>query len=149
MILLLAFPVAGAVAQPGADADSIKSARAASNRAIAGHDVGAIVAFLDDEYVITDSTGHIEFSRQSQTRIWAEHFAAFPDVVYVRTPSNVAVSEAFPHALERGTWVGSRTTDQGWTDKGGEYSAVWRKVGGVWKVRSEMFVAMYCRGKGC
>ena len=46
--------------------------------------------------MLTDSTGHIGRGGKEQTEMWAQHFADFPDVVYVRTPAAVKVSGAFP-----------------------------------------------------
>lgn len=149
MVFMLVFPVDGIKAQSSEDADSIRSLRAESNRAIAEHDVDGIISFLDNEYVIAISTGAIEHSREEQVESWAQHFARYPDVVYVRTPSEITISETYPHAMEIGTWVGSRTTEDGKQDKGGQYSAGWRKVDGVWKIHSEIFIAIYCHGVDC
>jgi len=143
------FPCApGLEAQSPEAADAIRALRSASNAAIARHDAEAVLSFLEADYVITDSTGHIERGLEGNAQSWAKHFADFPDVVYVRTPVKVRVSTALPHAMESGTWVGTRTAG-GRQEKGGEYSAVWRKVEGVWKIHSEIFVALYCRGEGC
>jgi ketosteroid isomerase-like protein len=131
------------------DEDAIRTSRMKSNVAIARHDVDAIQSFLDADYVITISTGAIERSRDEHGRSFAAHFKEFPDVVYVRTPSKITVSSAYPLAMERGTWVGTRTTRNGKLESGGEYTAAWRKVDGAWKIYSELFVALYCRGVDC
>ena len=148
-ILLLAFLVGIGTAQASEDGDSIRSLRAESNRAIAAHDVETTISFMDDEYVITSSSGDILPGREENAASWAAHFAEFPDVVYVRTPAEVTISEAYPMAIEVGTWVGSMTTANGQLKKGGRYTAGWRKVEGVWKIRSELFVALYCHGIDC
>jgi hypothetical protein len=69
--------------------------------------------------------------------------------VYVRTPDEIIVSENYPLAWEQGNWVGTMTNEKGFLKKGGTYASGWRKVGGVWKIRSELFVAIYCEGPGC
>lgn len=127
----------------------IRSLRAASNAAIAAHDAAAVASFFDEDYVITISTGAIERSRQAASESFAAHFARFPDVVYVRTPKEIVVSEAYPLAFESGTWVGSRTDANGPLENGGKYTASWRKVDGTWKIHSELFVGLYCRGEDC
>jgi ketosteroid isomerase-like protein len=148
-ILLLAFLAGSGTVQASEDADSIRSLRAESNQAIAAHDVDAIISLLDDEYVITASSGDTIQGRAKNAESWTGHFADFPDVVYVRTPAEVNISEAFPVAIETGTWVGSMMTEHGKLEKGGQYTAGWRKVAGVWKIRSELFVALYCHGVDC
>lgn len=127
----------------------IRSLRAASNAAIAAHDAGAVASFFDEDYVITISTGAIERSRQAAAESFAAHFDEFPDVVYVRTPVEITVSEAYPLAFESGNWIGSRTDANGLLENGGKYTAAWRKEGGAWKIYSELFVGLYCRGEDC
>ena len=151
LALVIALSLAASSLDAGeeGDAGSIRSLRAESNQAIASHDPDAIVSFFDEEYVISVSTGAIELGRDNQARGWAEHFAAYPDVVYVRTPVEITISEAYPVAMETGTWTGRMTTANGLLEKGGQYSAGWRKVDGVWRIRSELFIPLYCRGDGC
>ena len=131
------------------DASAIRDLRAASNDAIARHDVDAVLSFLDDDFVITISTGAIERSRNAHGESFAAHFEDFPDVVYVRTPEEIIVSRSYPLAIEHGTWTGSRTTRNGKLENGGEYTAAWRKEDGVWKIYSELFVALHCAGDDC
>ena len=131
------------------DAETIKTIRMKSNDAIARHDVDALQSYLDDDFVITISTGAIERSREEHGKSFAAHFEEYPDVVYVRTPSEITLSEAYPLAIEHGTWVGSRTTENGKLENGGQYTAAWRKTDGVWRIYSELFVGLYCSGVDC
>ena len=131
------------------DAETIKTIRMKSNDAIARHDVDALQSYLDDDFVITISTGAIERSREEHGKSFAAHFEEYPDVVYVRTPSEITLSEAYPLAIEPGTWVGSRTTENGKLENGGQYTAAWRKTDGVWRIYSELFVGLYCSGVDC
>lgn len=123
--------------------------RSQSNEAIAQHDAAAVGSFLADEFVATISSGAIQPGRKEHVGNFAEHFAQFPDVVYVRTPTTITISKSAPHAIEQGTWVGSRSTANGKLENGGEYTAAWRKTDGGWKIYSELFVALYCRGLDC
>jgi ketosteroid isomerase-like protein len=131
------------------DAEEIEIIRMKSNEAIARHDVEALQSYLDDDFVITISTGAIERSREEHGNSFAAHFEEYPDVVYVRTPSEITLSEAYPLAIEHGTWVGSRTTENGKLENGGQYTAAWRKTDGVWRIYSELFVGLYCDGADC
>jgi len=136
-------------ARNSTDAEAIKAVRAASNQAIANHDTEAIVSFLDQEYVITTGAGSIEPGREAQLAMWAEHINQYPDVVYVRSPTDVTLSETHSRAIENGAWVGTWTAENEPQEKGGRYTAYWRKVDGVWKIRSELFVTLYCGGVDC
>jgi ketosteroid isomerase-like protein len=135
--------------EANSDIDAIKALRAASNQAIARHDIDDVISFLNEDFVITVSTGFIVHSRDAMAEDFTQHFAEYPDVVYVRTPSDVTISEAYPLAIENGTWVGTRTDKNGPLENGGQYTASWKKVDGVWKIQSELFVGLYCNGADC
>lgn len=146
-LLILALGVTTAWASN--DADAIHSIRMKSNDAIARHDVHALQSFLDEDFVITISTGAIERSRDEHGRSFALHFKQYPDVVYIRTPSEIVLSKAYPLAIEHGAWVGARTGKNGKLENGGQYTAAWKKTDGVWRIYSELFVALYCDGADC
>jgi ketosteroid isomerase-like protein len=148
-LLLVATCLCGCATRAEDDSGAIRTARSLSNEAIARHDIDTIGSFLDEDYVITISTGAIERSRDEHVRSFAAHFSEYPDVVYVRTPSEIEVSSAYPLAIEHGTWVGTRTTDNGPLESGGQYTAAWRKRDGAWKLYSELYVGLYCHGADC
>lgn len=148
-VILITAGLCGNVAHASSDEEAIQDLRKKSNQAIARHDTDAVQSFLADNYVITISTGAIERSREEHGKSFAAHFDEFPDVIYIRTPSEIAISGAYPLAIEHGTWVGRRTTTNGRLESGGQYTAAWRKIDGVWKIYSELFVALYCHGADC
>ena len=131
------------------EAESIRELRMLSNAAIARHDVAGILSFLHDDYVISISTGSIERSRDEHGRSFTEHFEEIPDAVYIRTPTEIELSNAFPLAVEQGNWVGTMTTNSGEREVGGPYTAAWKRTEAGWKIYSELFVALYCTGEGC
>ena len=131
------------------DAETIRAARTAFNEAIARHDIKLMQSFLAEDYVATISTGSIDRSRGEHMQNFASHFEQFPDVVYIRSPADIQISEAYPLAIERGSWVGSRTTENGALENGGEYTAAWKQTGDGWLIYSELFVGLFCRGEDC
>ena len=98
LLWMSALSAATLLASPAAQTDSaeddIRQARAQSNAAIARHDAVALGSYLADNFVITISTGAIERSRQEHIDSFKAHFAEFPDVVYVRTPTTITISES-------------------------------------------------------
>jgi ketosteroid isomerase-like protein len=136
-------------AQTPSDEALIRQARAASNRAIARHDVPAIVSFLADEFQVSASNGSFMRGREEMGNAFAARFAEFPDAVYVRTPDVVEVNPAGTVAAETGRWIGSWTTPGGPFRTGGRYAASWRKIDGRWLIHSELFVPLFCSGPGC
>jgi len=145
----LVLALAGTTVPAEDDAETIRALRMASNDAIARHDIDALQSYLDDDFVISISSGAIERSRDEHGKSFALHFEQFPDVVYIRTPLEITLSEAYPLAIERGTWVGSRTDVNGKLENGGQYTAAWRKTDGVWRIYSELYVGLYCNGADC
>jgi len=148
-LALLVLALTGPTAWGTDDVEAIKTIRMESNAAIARHDVDTLQAVLAEDFVITISTGDIERSRDEHGRSFALHFDQYPDVVYVRTPTEITLSKAYPLAIEHGTWVGSRTSENGKLENGGQYTAAWRKTEGVWRIYSELYVGLYCDGSDC
>ena len=136
------------IAQVASDEEQIRMARARYNDAIADHNVPGIVSFHDDEYQVTTSLGQLEQGRDD-TAAWEQLIASRANVLYVRTPEIIEVSKDYPLAAETGTWLGTWSAADGPVRTGGRYAAMWRKADGKWKVRSELFVALYCEGMQC
>lgn len=136
-------------AQTPTDEALIRHARAASNQAIARHDVAAIVAFLADEFQVAASNGSFMRGREEMGNAFAGRFTEYNDAVYVRTPESVEVDPAGTVAAETGRWTGGWTTPGGPFRTGGRYAASWRKVAGKWLIHAELFVPLFCTGPGC
>jgi uncharacterized protein (TIGR02246 family) len=112
----------------------IRAARAASNAAIARRDPVAIAAFLaPDVHVVTSSGAH-RHGREESRRSWVALFANDPTLRYVRTPTEVRVSEAAGVAHESGRWEGTSGT--------GVYAARWRREEGEWLIEAEIFTPL-------
>jgi hypothetical protein len=149
LVVCLGFSVT-TYADSSTDEDRIAEIRAKSNQAIQDHDAEEIVSYFDETYQITTGSGLLYHGdRETEKGNWAEHFAQLSDVVYVRTPTNIDVGSYLPRAAESGKWVGTWTSEEGPIEVGGSYSASWRKIDGHWKIQSEMFVTLYCKGDAC
>ncbi len=137
------------VAQDVSDEASIRDARSRYNEAILRQDVDGIVSFFDEDYQVTTSLGELLQGRDGEAAAWQGLFDSRRELNYVRQTETVEVSRRYPLAAETGEWVGTWMTDDGAVRTGGHFTAMWRKVDGVWKVRSELFVALYCEGLSC
>jgi len=148
-LLLLLLGASVSVAAGHDDEQAIRAARAASNAAIAAHDVDGIVGAMDADYQVTVSLGAFGRGAEEERAGWTDMFASRPKLLYVRTPDLIEVSADYPLAAESGRWTGTWETADGPVRTGGSYAAMWRKVDGTWRIRSELFVALYCEGVGC
>lgn len=139
-----------AAAQTPAEAErAIRDQRAAFNRAIAAADLPAIAAVLaDNVQMITGSDSIQVAGKQAHLDRWAEGFKDPNRLIYVRTTDRVTVSPLLPIALETGHGRGAASAQPNdWI--GGDYTAKWRCIDGVWKVEVETYVTMRCRGRLC
>ena len=83
VFITLVLALCGTAVWADDDAEEIQTIRMKSNEAIARHDVDALQSYLDEDFVITISTGAIERSRDEHGKSFALHFDEYPDVVYV------------------------------------------------------------------
>ena len=143
MLLLSALHAA---AQAPADAEQIRSARDASNAAIARHDLDGIAAVWMDSVHVTSSTSAMTTGRAENQRRMGDQFARRPDTLYVRTPTAIDVYAPWLVAAERGEWVGKWTEPDGAMEIRGTYLVQWRKVDGRWRIQSELYVPAQCKG---
>ena len=128
------------------DAGLIREVRARSNDAIAAHDAEALARSWMTNVTVVTSTGATTSGREANRAAFAAQFTSRPDVVYVRTPTEITVMPSWDVASERGTWTGQWTQADGVTRIGGNYQAQWRKVDGAWLLQAELFVPTHCEG---
>lgn len=107
--------------------------------------------FANDQCFPDDNKDGDSFleSRDAMGEGFRSRFAEFSDTTYVRTAQTVKVAESGLLAFESGDWQGSWTTPAGPLRTGGSYAASWSKASGAWKIRSEVFVTLFCNGSGC
>lgn len=133
-------PVVGQPHQPTAKA-TITAQRAASNAAIARHDVAGIARYWLPDFVQVGGNGGYKTGTDSVFVGWEKAFRQHPDVVYVRRPHRIALNPNGLLAWETGTWVGT-WQQGGYFRGGGNYSAMWRKKDREWKLQAELYVTL-------
>jgi len=127
----------------------VRAAREASNAAFAARDVDRIASFWTENVSITAGSGTAAIGRNVWREAIAAQFERYPDVLYVRMPDAVNVSDVAPLASEHGTWRGSWSTENGPVVSAGDYQAMWRRGPEGWRLRSQLFVTLSCEGSGC
>ena len=116
----------------------IRSLRLQSNAAIARHDADGIAAFWMPDFVQVRGNGTCEFGKKTIKASWDELFRNNSEVLYVRNPVEVVISVNDSLAWERGFWTAKNSYSNG-----GNYSAMWKKVGPDWKIQAEIFVSLH------
>jgi ketosteroid isomerase-like protein len=124
------------------DIAAIKSARNACNNALMRHDINEVSSYWLNEFIVIGGNGGSNFGKDSATARLKRQLDQTPGLTYVRTPQKITISDADTLAFETGKWIGLKTKDKNPKWLGGDYSAMWWKRDGVWKLRSELFVSL-------
>ena len=131
-----------------AAAKAIRSARIAQNAAMAAGDVDRAATWWTDDVTIRRGLGAAVSGIEGYKGIVQRAPLSDTALVYQRTTTGVSVSNAWPLAFETGTWI-AREGGHGPALITGRYSAQWVKRDERWLIRSEVFVALRCSGRGC
>ena len=128
-------------------ADLIRAARERFNIAIEYKDAEAIRSLLAPSYhLVTGRSAQFHGADEERTR-WAEVFRTDPSTVYVRTPRDLTVNEAWGLAQESGNWAGRYTNEGIMVQASGVYAAKWQRTEeGEWVVQVEVFTTLTCDG---
>jgi ketosteroid isomerase-like protein len=139
VIFILLLPAQMALAQQSKQGDIaiIKAERKASNAAIARHDIYCIAKYWLPDFVQTIGRGTSLTGRDSIISAWKKLFSANSKVLYVRSPITITIGNNGIMAWETGKWTAKNSYSNG-----GNYSAMWRKIDGEWKLQAELFVSL-------
>lgn len=122
----------------GKDVELIKSLRAASNEAIARHDVDEMSkCWLEDIVLVRGNSTYLS-GKDTIVAAWRKLFSDNPKVLYTRVPSQIIISSNDTLAWETGTWKATNSYSNG-----GNYSAMWKKLNNSWKIQAELFVSLF------
>ncbi|HVS90506.1 MAG TPA: nuclear transport factor 2 family protein [Mucilaginibacter sp.] len=109
----------------------------ASNSAIARHNIDGMAKYWLPDFVQTIGRGVTQAGKDTIIGSWKQLFKTNPTVLYIRKPVTITVGDNGIMAWETGTWEAKNSYS-----KGGNYSAMWRKINGEWKLQAELFVSL-------
>jgi hypothetical protein len=139
--LMLFVASVSCVAQAAGDEESIRSMRAASNKAIGASDIAGFAASLEPGFVVVTGNGSF-LTREAYVAAFAKDFEDPHSVRFERIVDSIELSSSVPLAAEHGHWVGH--VPGGPVLFRGTYLAMWRRSESGWKLRSELFVSLAC-----
>jgi ketosteroid isomerase-like protein len=136
-LVILTFSLSARYAFAQNDTALIKAARIASNAAIALHDIDGLAKDWMPDFVLTRGSGASLTGKDAIIASWKELFRTNKTVSYVRNPTSIIIGDNGIMAWETGIWTAKNSYS-----KGGNYSAMWRKIDGIWKLQAELFVSL-------
>jgi len=136
-LFMLLFHSVNGQSKHNADVATIRSYRLASNGAIAKHDLEGMSKYWLDDFVQVIGRGTYETGKENISVSWKALFKSNPQVVYVRIPEEIIISDNDTMAWETGKWTGIHSYS-----KGGNYSAMWIKRNAHWMLKAELFVSL-------
>jgi ketosteroid isomerase-like protein len=131
------------------DQSAVRTARTAQNQAIAAGDLDRAASFWTEDVTVRRALGQPLSGRDAARKALEAPPEPATRLIYQRLTKDVEVSGTWPLAFETGVWQGHQGSPAGLVVIGGRYSAQWVKRGDRWLIRSEVFVALTCRGAGC
>jgi ketosteroid isomerase-like protein len=148
MGLLVATQLFAQSAATESDVAAIRAARREQNAAMAAGDADRAASWWTADVTIRRGLGAGLSGVDAYKAILERAPVSDTALVYSRTTKDVSVSPHWPLAFETGTWA-ARAGGNGPVLISGRYSAQWVRRNGKWLIRSEVFVALACSGKGC
>lgn len=130
----------------------IRAARERFNKAIAEKDAASIRSMLAPSYHIVTGRSAQNHGAEEEAKRWADVFRQDPTAIYVRTPREFHINEAWGLAEELGNWKGNYTADNVLVSASGVYAAKWQRAeNGEWVLQVEVFTTLQCDGpaSGC
>lgn len=118
------------------DVSIIKTSRLASNAAILNKDVAGVSKFWLSDFVQVAGDGSHTIGKSRIVSDWKEMFAS-SNPIFKRLPEHIVIAESGLIAWEQGEW------DYPVEGYFGNYSAMWRKVKGVWLTQCELYVSLH------
>lgn len=140
----------GGRATPLADAAAaVRASRARWNAALVARDSGALGQLVEDSAVQV-SARTTRIGRAAFLKVFLENMTARPEFRLTYEPAEVVGCEqpTCEVATESGRWHETWREAGEPTEVGGTYYAIWRRdAAGRWRIRSEAFATLVCRGR--
>ena len=120
--------------------EQILEIRNASNQAFQSYNNEQILSFLTDDVLITTGNGTLLSGKKALEQYILG--AGDSKMYFKRTPKEIVVNEKTGLAWELGNWDGYNPEIGEDSIIGGNYSAMWTKESGEWKIKSQLFVTI-------
>lgn len=127
---------------PEREEKAIREQRRLFNEAIAAHDARQVGATWLSDIQVSASDGRAMIGREAVQKAFEGFFADPNFIAFVRTPTQIRLSEDGNTAAEHGNWVGRWHHAGELSTRHGVYLGSWRKQGWRWLIQAELYVPL-------
>ena len=122
------------------DKEQISAIRNESNTALKSYQNEKVLSFLTDNVLTTTGNGTLLCGKEELEKYISD--GGKSKMYWIRETKEINVNEKRGLAWENGIWNGydPEKSDKSIVD--GNYSAMWTKESGVWKIKSQIFVTL-------
>ena len=118
----------------------ILAIRNASNLALKSYETDEVLSFLTDDVLTTTGNGTLLTGKKELQKFISGGRKS--KMYWIRETKEIIVNEKRGLAWENGIWNGYDPEKSGDSIVNGNYSAMWIKASGVWKIKSQLFVTL-------
>ena len=120
--------------------EQIVTIRNASNLALKAYEYEEVLSYLTDDVLITTGNGVLLSGKKALEKYISD--GGKSKMFWIRETKEIEVNEKRGLAWENGIWNGYDPGKSEDSIVNGNYSAMWTKESGVWKIKSQLFVTL-------
>ena len=122
------------------DKEQILEIRNASNSALKSYDNTKVLSYLTDNVLTTTGNGTLLSGKKALKQYILD--SGKSKIYWIRKAEEIIVNEKKGLAWENGVWNGFDPVKADNSIINGNYSAMWTKESGIWKIKSQLFVTL-------
>jgi len=122
------------------DKEQILAIRNASNLALKSYENEEVLSYLTDDVLFTTGNGALLSGKKELEKYILD--GGKSKMYWVRDTKEIIVNQKRGLAWENGIWNGYNPEKGGDSIVNGNYSAMWTKESGIWKIKSQLFVTI-------
>ena len=122
------------------DKEQILKIRNASNLALKSYDNPQVLSYLTDDVLTTTGNGTLLSGKEALRQYILN--GGDSKMYWIRKTNEIIVNEKRSLAWESGFWDGFDPEKGDNSIVNGNYSAMWTKISGIWKIKSQLFVTL-------
>ncbi len=120
--------------------EQIAAIRKASNSALKSYDTKKVLSYLTDDVLTTTGNGTLLCGKDELEKYIIDGVKS--RLYWIRNTKEIIVYTERGLAWESGVWNGYHPEISNNSTINGNYSAMWTKESGIWKIKSQLFVTI-------